>query len=220
MRFAVLSIAVALSGPVRAGPGPWPDTAVGRLAALAVIETLNAELLSHDSATATLEAWCAAHRLADPARITAEPDAGGPRAASPEQRHQLAVTDEEPIRYRRVRLACGTHVLSEAENWYVPARLTTAMNLTLDTTRIPFGKAVRDLHFRRHTLSADLLWQPLPVGWEMGIAPATPSTTPLVVPAHVLQHRAVLTLPDGTPFSTVVETYTGDVLGFPAPALP
>jgi len=27
----------------------------------------------------------------------------------------------------------------------------------------------------------------------------------------------VLTLPDGTPFSVVVETYTGEVLAFPEP---
>jgi hypothetical protein len=29
-----------------------------------------------------------------------------------------------------------------------------------------------------------------------------------------LEHRAVLTLPDGTPFSEVVETYTDKVLAF------
>ena len=37
------------------------------------------------------------------------------------------------------------------------------------------------------------------------------------MPAAVLQHRALLTLPDGTPFSEVVETYSGNVLAFPAP---
>ncbi len=36
-------------------------------------------------------------------------------------------------------------------------------------------------------------------------------------PAEVLRHRAVLTLPDGTPFSEVIETYSGEVLAFPAP---
>jgi hypothetical protein len=36
----------------------------------------------------------------------------------------------------------------------------------------------------------------------------------------VLEHRAVLTLADGTPFSAVVETYTGEVLAFPQPRLP
>ena len=37
------------------------------------------------------------------------------------------------------------------------------------------------------------------------------------VPATVLEHHAVLTLPDGTPFSLLVETYTGNVLAFAAP---
>jgi hypothetical protein len=35
------------------------------------------------------------------------------------------------------------------------------------------------------------------------------------MPAKLLEHRAVLTLPDGTPFSEVVETYTDKVLAFP-----
>ena len=36
----------------------------------------------------------------------------------------------------------------------------------------------------------------------------------------MLEHRAVLTLPDGTPISTVIETYTDDVLAFPEPPAP
>jgi hypothetical protein len=37
------------------------------------------------------------------------------------------------------------------------------------------------------------------------------------MPAKLLQHRAILSLPDGTPFSEVVETYTDAVLAFPVP---
>ena len=55
-----------------AEPAPWPDSLVGRLEALALLESLNADLLAHDSATLTIERWCADHRLADPARIVAE----------------------------------------------------------------------------------------------------------------------------------------------------
>jgi hypothetical protein len=33
-----------------AEPRPWPDSFVGRLEALALIESLNADLLAHDSA--------------------------------------------------------------------------------------------------------------------------------------------------------------------------
>jgi hypothetical protein len=50
----------------------------------------------------------------------------------------------------------------------VPARLTPEMTHLLETTDTPFGKVVAALHFRRHTLNADLLWRPLRQGWEMG----------------------------------------------------
>jgi hypothetical protein len=112
-------------------------------------------------------------------------------------------------------LVCGTVVLSEADNWYVPGRLTPEMNNVLDTTNTPFGKAVQALHFQRHTISAKVLWPLLPEGWEMSSAAPIDGAGELPLPSHVLEHRAVLTLPDGTPFSELVETYTGNVLAFP-----
>jgi chorismate-pyruvate lyase len=196
---------------------PWADSLVGRLEALALIESLNADLLAHDSATLTLERWCADHRLADPARIVAERVSDAAKPASAEVREALDVKPDEPLGYRRVRLKCGDRVLSEADNWYVPARLTPEMNHALETTDTPFGKAVAALHFRRHTLSADLLWRPLPKGWETGAAPAPQEAGALTIPDHVLEHRAVLSTPEGEPFSEVVETYTGEVLAFPPP---
>jgi hypothetical protein len=196
---------------------PWPDSFVGRLEALALIESFNADLLAHDSATLTIERWCADHRLADPPRIVAERVTDGAKPASAEVREALDVKPDEPLGYRRVRLKCGDHVLSEADNWYVPARLTPEMNHVLETTDTPFGKAVAALHFRRRTLSADLLWRPLPKGWEMGATPAPKEAGALTIPDHVLEHRAVLSTPDGEPFSEVVETYTGEVLAFPLP---
>jgi chorismate-pyruvate lyase len=199
----------------------WRDDTTTRLEALALLQTLNAELLSHDSATLTLDRWCDEHHLASPAHIVAERDANVDKPPTAEQRAQLQVNAAEPIRYRRVRLRCGDHVLSEADNWYVPSRLTPDMNRELDTTDIAFGRAVQALHFQRHTLSATLLWWPVPPGWEMSAPlpdpdPDTDAGT-LQVPLEVLEHRAVLTLPDGTPFSLVVETYTGNVLAFPEP---
>jgi len=200
-----------------AEPAPWPDNIVARLEALALLDSLNADLLALDSATLTLERWCADHRLADPARIAAERVSGADKPASAELREALDVKPDEPLGYRRVRLKCGDHVLSEADNWYVPARLTPEMNHVLETTDTPFGKAVAALHFRRHTLSADLLWRPLPRGWEMGATPAPQEAGALMIPDHVLEHRAVLSTPDGEPFSEVVETYTSEVLAFPSP---
>jgi chorismate-pyruvate lyase len=211
----VLLAATAIA--LAAEPAPWPASFVGKLEALALIESLNADLLAHDSATLTLERWCADHRLADPAQIVAERVHDVDKAATPEVRAALDVKPDEPLGYRRVKLKCGDRVLSEADNWYVPSRLTPEMNQVLETTDTPFGKAVAALRFRRHTLSADLLWRPLPRGWEMGAAALQDDKGPLFVPAHVLEHRAVLALPDGEPFSEVIETYTGEVLAFPSP---
>jgi hypothetical protein len=47
--------------------------------------------------------------------------------------------------------------------------------------------------------------------------PATAAGT-LAVPTEVIRHEAVLSLPDGTPFSVVVETYTDKVLAFRRPS--
>ena len=145
---------------------------------------------------------------------------GADKQATAEQLQLLAASTPDAVRYRRVRLHCGAYILSEAENWYVPARLTNDMNRLLDTTETSFGPAVQALNFRRRTLSAKLLWRPLPEGWETGAAVPDRSPAMLQVPDAVLEHRAVLTLPDGTPFSEVVETYTGNILAFPIPSRP
>ena len=220
----LLLCAPALCGAASAalpGPAPesqtshWTGSFLGRVEALALLETLNADLLSHDSATLTLERWCGAHRLASPARVVALRVPDVDKVPTPGQRRELGVAPAEAVRYRRVRLMCGGLVLSEADNWYVPGRLTAEMNELLDTTDTPFGAAVRPLHFQRHTLSSTLLWLPLPAGWETDAAGARALRAGQPMPPKLLEHRAVLTLPDGTPFSEVVETYTSNVLAFP-----
>jgi len=194
---------------------PWPDSLASRVAALALLQTLNAELLGNASATLTLDRWCAAHALApDGVKIVAERVRGSEKPAGEAVRRALGVDAGTPVAYRRVRLKCGERVLSEADNWYLPARLTAEMNRELETKDTSFGRVVRPLDFRRRTLSAQLLWQPLPEGWETG-APLPPEGGTLEVPRFVLEHRAVLTLPDGTPFSALVESYTSTVLAFP-----
>ena len=220
-RVAVLGLLLAaLASPARAAEPAaasplWPDDAVHRLAALALVQTLNADLLANASATLTLDRWCAAHRLAEKPTIVADRVRGQDKPASPEIRALLKVDAEAPVNYRRVRLTCGDKVLSEADNWYLPARLTAAMNTALETTDTSFGRVVKPLDFRRTTLDARLLWQPLPEGWAMGTPLPPASAGPLAIPAFVLEHRAVLTLPDGTPFSALVESYTRETLAFP-----
>jgi hypothetical protein len=217
-RFIVWLLAAVLL-PVAGAQAPdegnagWPDDLTSRLEALALLQTLNAQLLSHDSATLTLDAWCGAHSMASPARIVAEPVHGAQKEPDAQVLQLLGVA-ADAVKYRRVKLHCGAHVLSQADNWYVPARLTAGMNHVLETTDTAFGRAVQDLHFQRHTLAAKLLWSPLPEGWEMGAALPSASAGGLAIPEQVIEHRAELSLPDGTPFSVVVETYTSEVLAF------
>jgi len=212
--------------PAHGAPGPgadtrppaWTNDFTARVEALALLQTLNADLLSHDSATLTLDRWCDAHHLASPAKVVAVRDKDARREPTADQRRALGVGPSEPIRYRRVKLTCGTYVLSEADNWYVPSRLTPEMNRQLETSDVAFGRTVAPLHFQRRTLSAKLLWSPLPDGWEINAtALPDPGAKTLPIPHAVLEHQALLVLPDGTPISQVVETYTEAVLAFPQP---
>jgi hypothetical protein len=190
------------------------DGYVARLEAQALLQTLNADLLSHDSATAVLQGWCDAHGPAG-RKILAERVRGQDKPLPPAARAALGAGVDGGVRYRRVRLTCGARVLSEADNWYLPAQLTPQMNRTLDESDTPFGVVARPLDFRRRNLSAGLLFEPLAKGWETSASRAAPPLT--AVPAQVLQHTAVLSTPSGAPFSYVVETYTGAALTMALP---
>lgn len=198
--------------------GSCSDAFVARLKTLALIETLNADLLASRSATATLEKWCADHRMAKEPKIVARRAVGADKSASAETRRRLRLSEGEPVKYRRVQLVCGDHVLSEADNWYAPGRLTEEMNRLLDQTETPFGKAVQALHPFRRTFEAKLLWSPLPSGWERK-GPSVDrddgkAAGSLAIPREIFEHRALLYTEDQQPFSEVDETYMSGVLEF------
>jgi hypothetical protein len=147
-------------------------------------------LAANDSATAALTGWCAARGIAQPAAIRALADRGARESASPAIRAALGVAPDEPVAFRHVQLLCGTAMLSDAKNWYVPARLTPAMNTTLESSETPFGTVVRPLGFRRERLAS-----------RRGRAAECPAGT-------VLSHKALLRLADGRAISLVAECYT------------
>lgn len=177
-----MKASIASAALLLAATGAPADTSGARL------ERLKHDLLSQSSATQVLTEWCGTLHLAAPAVVHAEtvPAADG---ASADVRALLGVDAAEKVRHRHVRLTCGGHVLSEADNWYVPARLTAAMNRALDATDTPFGAVVRPLNFHRKTLAA---------------AP---------VAGAVLQVKAVLLTPQEQPISLVIENYSADLLG-------
>jgi chorismate-pyruvate lyase len=216
---AVAAIVVGVLGFVRAQePRAWPDTFVSRLEALALIQTLNADLLGSRSATATLEHWCRDHRLAAEPRIVAAVAPGVNRTPTDEQRQHLEIAAADAVKYRHVQLRCGANVLSEADNWYVPARLTPEMNRLLETTDTPFGKAVESLQPYRRTIAVSMLWTPLRDGWEReSAAPPAADGGVLTIPAALFEHHAILYTRGNTPFAEVREVYQRQVLAFPQP---
>lgn len=226
LRCALAALAVSITVPLATAradpPASWPDTPLVRLEALALIQTLNAEILASRSATFTLEKWCGDHRLsgaAEPKFVAHQVDAKA-KPASAEQRQRLEVGPSDEIKVRHVQLLCGDRVFSEADNWYVPARLTADMNRLLETTTTPFGKAVQDLHPYRRTFAATVLWRPLPEGWETKPMAMPPRGTAksLEIPEALFEHRAVLYTEDGKPFSEVDEVYQRALLDFSPPA--
>ena len=162
------------------------------------LRLLDAALRRERSATALLERWCGRSANGARRRLVVERLEGGPATADRSRRRRLRLAPGCGLRYRRVRLLLGDAVLSEAENWYVPCRLTPSMNRRLERTTIPFGRVVRALGVRRRTLSRHLL----PEG----------DVPPAGSPPIVLRHQALLLRRDGLPFSEVIERYTAAVL--------
>jgi chorismate-pyruvate lyase len=219
-RASIVALVFALALDARAQQQrEWRDTFESRIEILALLQSLNGEILAASSATRTLEEWCRDHHMADDPKIVAIRIADARKEPSAEQLQRLEVSDASEVRYRRVELRCGAHVLSEADNWYVPARLTPEMNALLETTDTPFGKAVQALHPYRRTIAVSMLWMPLPRGWEQRKRPRSRFRAHrrrrLALPKTVFEHRAVLYTAEHLPFSEVVETYQSELLAFP-----
>lgn len=144
---------------------------------------------AQDSATVVLNERCAAQVHAAQPSVVAARVAGDDAPLPADARALLEVSDGEPLDYRHVRLTCDGEVLSEAHNWFVPARLSPGMNDTLAKTDTPFGKVVAPLRFTRERLVS-----------MRGPAKGCPAGT-------VLTQRGLLRLPDGRPISLVIECY-------------
>ncbi|GBQ65390.1 hypothetical protein [Komagataeibacter swingsii] len=212
MKGALLAMGVLGAGMLPAfGPclaAGLPDTPLDRARVLLVVQELEITLLTHPSATLALEAWCATHHMADRPVVVARKMTLPPADPVPGRvRADLGASATQPIRHRQVQLVCGTHVLSVADNWYVPDRLTAQMNAALDGTDAAFGHVVAPLHFSRDRLEFARLWSPWPGGGQGAGGMITP-------PAAIVRQRAVLRDTHGRPFSEVVETYTDQTLAF------
>lgn len=125
-----------------------------------------------------------------PPRIHARIIRGHFIAGGAATRFRLNAGGDLPLGYRSVHLMCGKHILSEAENWYIPGRLTSAMNDALGHGDTPFGRVILPLSPRRHNLSVRALWD--------GFGPP---------PVTVLRHGALVIDGQGSPLAEICESY-------------
>lgn len=147
IRLAAALLAVVAMGEVQTAPvgfGPLDAEQAARA------ELWNQRLLASANATMELQRWCD-ERAGMPAgaRITATLLPGSGTRLSPTDRRRLGLGPDDPVAYRHVRLECMGILLSEADNWYVPDRLTPEMQRQLTTTRTPFGAVIQPLRPRR-----------------------------------------------------------------------
>jgi chorismate-pyruvate lyase len=199
-------VALACLAPIGRVAEAQVGPANGGASTAEVLRQFEAELDGADSATQVLTRWCGEHGMADPPVIMAVRVRDVDKPADAAIRRLLDAGPDEPLRYRRVRLTCGTHVLSEADNWYRPGLLTPEMNQRLDSGDTPFGAVVRPLKFHRRTLAIQRLLRSRDVVRVEGGRERLPHA--------LLRHRALLLNPQGEPFSVVVETYTSEIMAF------
>jgi len=162
-------------------------------------------LRSSNSATATLEQWMAQAESCPRHTLRARPVECEPQPASSQQRAHLKVSEDAQVQYRRVELVYDDLVLSTAENWYVPSRLTADMRDALADGTRPFGRVIEELAPRREMLSSERLW-------VIGSATETLADPP----EHILRFQALVVTRDGVPICEVNELYTRAIVTFAA----
>lgn len=146
-----------------------------------MIEALVAELTGGSLVTEVLERRAGGS-------IRAEVVDGCP-APTPDTLARLSVAPDALVACRSVRLLRGDRLLSEAYNWFVPSRLTPAMQATLTNSDRPFGAVIAALSPRREALACDHL-----------------------VGDPVLAIRALVRSGDGHPLAEVYERYRRTLL--------
>ena len=143
------------------------------------IAVLHRKLLACASATAVLE-----EVFGGP--VVAKRLACDALTLTPTQRDKLNPTGAQPACHRRVMLLAAGRPVSEADLWYVPARLWPGMDKALRGSDVPFGKIVAPMQPVRETLASRIC------GEDESVA---------------LEHEAVLRDAEGTPFALVMERY-------------
>ena len=159
---------------------------------------LSERILRANSSSQELERWCRERNIGDGRIVALCARHAAPEAldhASLEALYPRSVRDQ--TRFRRVRLVTADIVAVEALNWYFPDNLTTEICETLETTNIPFGRAIRALKPKRCTFLVQRCTPEQLVDANGSIDPT----------ATAFEHRTVVYGADDAPLAVVHERF-------------
>jgi chorismate-pyruvate lyase len=161
-----------------------------------LMHALSERILRSNSATEELERWCGERAIGDGRVVALCARHAVPELCDDESLEALYPHDVRgQTKFRSVRLATAGIVVAEALNWYFPDRLTLEMREALETTNIPFGRAVKPLRPRRRTF---LVRRCTPE--QMAKGPIDPGAT-------AFEHRAVVYGEGDAPLAVVHERF-------------
>ena len=169
---------------------------------MAELDRFDRTLRASASATAMLTRWVRERSGRPSATLSARRVPIPVPAPDPALVRRLGVDGPEEIVCRRVRLMDAGRVLSDAFNFYVPARLTAAMRTMLEQTDIPFGTVIAPLSPTRETLLVE--------HYRSSGEGAPPAGRRL--PTRLMRHDALLRDTQGLPLCVVSEVYTRNIL--------
>jgi chorismate-pyruvate lyase len=163
-----------------------------------LIHALSERILRADSATEELEQWCRERAISDGRIIALCTGHSTPELLDDESLEALYPYDTSgKTKFRRVKLATSGIVVVEALNWYFPGNLTQAICDQLETTEIPFGRAIQALNPKRRTFLVRRCTPEQLVDAQGSINPA----------ATAFEHHAVVYSADNTPLAVVHERF-------------
>jgi chorismate-pyruvate lyase len=163
------------------------------------IHSFSERILRSNSVTEQLERWCGENKIGS-GRILALCERHAPQEAIDDDSLDALAAYKSfgrTTRFRRVRLATSELVVVDALNWYFPDNLTGDICQELETTDVPFGRAIKPLKPRRRTFAV-LRATPEQLVNDQGLI--DPATT-------AFEHRAVVYRDDNVPLAIVHERF-------------
>jgi chorismate-pyruvate lyase len=167
------------------------------------IHSFSERILRSNSVTDQLERWCGEYMIGN-GRLVALRTRNEPQEVIDDESLDILSTYKShgKIRFRRVRLATAGLTLVDAMNWYFPDNLDSDICHKLETTDIPFGRAISHLNPRRRTF---FVWRATP---EQLV-----NRRGLIDPSSIaFEHRAVVCREDNVPLAVVHERFRSTLL--------